>query len=250
MNTQRISKFVNDIFYDIVEDDKVREQKEELRIHLTERVGDYMAAGLSFDEAFDAAKDGLGDPEELTSGFERKRCVVLDELDEDYGLNIHVRLNRLVPKLAALAPFIYIILGITQNSWMPEWWTWGWWTWGWVIIPMAGIVSSGPNIGFHSITALSPFIYILLGVFFGWWLWGWLIIPVSAILFSTGGKKKKRRKWKRKETSRIIEIHKGDKTIKIDKATGIIEIEKDGETKTIKIVNVPGVGEVEVERGN
>ncbi|MCL2664914.1 MAG: hypothetical protein FWE82_04820 [Defluviitaleaceae bacterium] len=34
------------------------------------------------------------------------------------------------------------------------------------------------------IIALSPFIYILLGVFLNWWAWGWLIIPVSAIFFT------------------------------------------------------------------
>ena len=231
MNTQRISKYVNDLFYDVVESDKVREQKEELGIHLTERVNDYMAAGLSFDEAFETAKDGLGDPEELISGFERKRAVVLDNLDEDYGVNIRVRFNRHMAKLLPLAPFIYVILGLTQDSWQPYWWTWGWWTWGWVIIPMAGIISSG--IGLHVIPGLSPFIYILLGVLFGWWAWGWMIIPISAILFTTGRKKKKKKRWK--DTGRIIEIKKNGKTIKIDKATGSVEIEKDGNTKTIKI---------------
>ena len=229
MNEQRISKFVNDLFYDVVENDKVREQKEELRIHVTERIHDYMAAGLSFDEAFDAAKDGLGDPEELISGFERKRAIVLDDLDDEYGVHIQVRFKRLMFKLVPLAPFIYAILGITQSHWQPEWWTWGWWMWGWVIIPMIAIMSSG--IGTHTITALSPFIYVLLGVFFGWWLWGWLIIPVSAILFSNNmgrRKRKKKKKWKSKDTDSIIEIKKGGKKIIIDKYTGSVEIEKDG----------------------
>jgi len=216
---------VNDLFYDVVENDKVREQKEELHIHLTERVNDYMAAGLSFEEAFVAAKDGLGDPEELISGFERKRAIVFDDLDEDYGVNIHLRFNGLMAKLVPLAPFIYILLGLTQNSWMPEWWRWGWWTWGWVIIPMTAIASS--EIGLHTITALSPFIYILLGVFFGWWALGWIIIPVSAILFSSGcGCKKKKKKRKKKTTCGIIEIRKDDKIIKIDKAAGTVEIDR------------------------
>ncbi|MCL2216374.1 MAG: permease prefix domain 1-containing protein [Defluviitaleaceae bacterium] len=158
MNEQRISKLVNDLFYDVVENDRVREQKEELRIHLAERVNDYMAAGLSFDEALQAAKDGLGDPEELINGFERKRAVVLDNLDEDYGVNIQFRFNRLMAKLVPLAPFVYIILGVTQSSWYPEWWVGNWWAWGWVIIPITAIVSSG--IGLSTITALAPFIYI------------------------------------------------------------------------------------------
>ena len=228
MNTQRISKYINDIFYDVVETDIVREQKEELRIHLTERVSDYMAAGLSFDEAFEAAKEGLGDPEELISGFERKRAVVLDDLDEEYGLNIQLRFNRLMPRLIPLAPFIYIILGLTQNTWMPEWWTWGWWAWGWIIIPVLAIVSTG--IGLHKITALSPFIYILLGVFFGWWLWGWMIIPISGILFSSWRKPNKQKRKKKKKTiineEGDIIIKKDDKIIKIHKATGSIEIER------------------------
>ena len=239
MNMQRISKYVNDLFYDVVEDDKVREQKEELRIHLTERVNDYMAAGLSFDEAFEAAKGGLGDPEELISGFERKRAVVLDDLDEDYGVNIQVRFNRLMVKLVPLAPFIYIIIGLTQDRWMPDWWTWGWWAWGWVIIPITAIVSSG--IGLHKIPALSPFIYILLGVFLGWWVWGWLIIPISGILFSTGRKKKKKKK-RVKAVGGIIEIEKEGKIIKIDNAAGTVVIEKDG--KTIKINKASGDFEI------
>jgi len=226
MNEQRISKLVNDLFYDVVENDRVREQKEELRIHLTERIHDYMGAGLSFDEAYEAAKDSLGDPEELISGFERKRTVVLDDLDGDYGVHIQVRFKRLMLKLVPLAPFIYIILGLTQSHWQPEWWTWGWWTWGWVIIPMIAISSSG--IGINIIPALSPFIYILFGVFFGWWLWGWLIIPIASILFSTKTRRKKRKR--RKYINSIIEIDKGDKKIIIDKYTGSIEIEKDGKT--------------------
>jgi len=215
---------VNDLFYDVVENDNVREQKEELRIHLTERVNDYMAAGLSFDEAFDAAKDGLGDPEELISGFERKRAIVLDDLDQDYGINIQMRFKRHMTKLVPLAPFIYIIMGITQDFWQPEWWTLGWWAWGWVIIPIVPILSSG--IGLQKITALSPFLYILLGVFFGWWAWGWLIIPISGILFATGSKKKKKKKKKIKDDGRIIEIVKEGKKIKIDKFSGTVEIEK------------------------
>jgi len=224
MNDKRISKLVNDLFYDVVETKEVREQKEELLIHLTERVNDYMAAGLSFDEALEAAKDGLGDPEELISGFERKRMVMVDDLDGDYGIHVQMRFKRIMLKLAPLAPFIYIILGITQDQWQPEWWTWGWWTWGWIIICVIPILSSG--FGFHKITALSPFIYIVLGVFLGWWAWGWIIIPISGILFSAAPtKKKKKRKHRITETT--IEIEKNGKKITIDKATGNVTIERE-----------------------
>jgi len=34
------------------------------------------------------------------------------------------------------------------------------------------------------VIALSPFIYIALGVAFGWWAWAWMIIPVSGIFFA------------------------------------------------------------------
>lgn len=211
MDERRIYKLVNDLFYDVVENDTVREQKEELRIHLTERVNDYMAEGYSFDEALKAAKDGLGDPEELISGFERKRAVVVDDLEEDYGIHIQLRLKRFVLlKLVPLAPFIYIILGVTQSWWMPGWISVSWWFWGWVIIPVIPIVSSG--IGRHTIVAVAPFIYVLLGVFFGWWLWGWVIIPVSAIMFSTGssGGKKKRKKKKKKKPDVILDAIEED----------------------------------------
>jgi hypothetical protein len=214
MNKQRIYKLVNDLFYDVIENENVREQKEELYTHLTERVNDYMTEGLSFDEALQAAKDDLGDPEELVSGFERKRMVVVDDLDEDYGVHIQLRFKRLLFKLVPLAPFIYILLGVTQHLWQPDWWTWGWWTWGWVIIPMIPIMSSG--MGFGKLVALSPFIYILLGVFFGWWLWGWLIIPIFGILFSSsGGKKKKKKKKKKIVSSVVIDIDDGDVEIRI-----------------------------------
>jgi len=222
----RISKFVNDLFYDVVDTEIVRDQKEELFTHLSERVNDYMAAGLSFDEAFGAAKEGLGDLDELINRFERKKAIVVDDVDDDVGIKINIRFSRLMMKLVPLAPFIYLIMGLTQNSWMPEWWTWGWWSWAWVIIPIVAILSSG--IKANAITAISPFIYILLGVFMGWWLWGWLVIPISAILFSTGSSSKKKKKKKKSQVNKMgntIEIEKDGKKVIIDKTTGNIRIE-------------------------
>jgi len=142
MKEQRIFKLVNDLFYDVVENDKVREQKEELRIHLTERVNDYMTEGLSFEDALIAAKNGLGDLDELISGFERKRVVVVDDLGDDYGVNIQLRVSRPFAKLVPLSPFIYIILGLAQSHWYPEQWAGNWWAWGWIIIPVSAILFS------------------------------------------------------------------------------------------------------------
>jgi len=33
------------------------------------------------------------------------------------------------------------------------------------------------------LTAISPFVYLLLGAAFGWWAWAWVIIPLSSIMF-------------------------------------------------------------------
>jgi hypothetical protein len=199
MREKRINKLINDIFYDVADTEEVREQKEELRIHVTERVQDYMAQGMDFDSALAQARDGLGDPEELINGFERKKVVVVEEVDDDYGINFNFRVSRLFTKLVALSPFIYVILGATQNSWRPmlPFEIWNWWMWGWVIIPVFGILSSG--IGLNTFTAISPFVYVALGFILGgnWWLWGWVIIPASGILFSGGGCGKKKKKKKK-----------------------------------------------------
>ncbi|MCL2501081.1 MAG: permease prefix domain 1-containing protein [Defluviitaleaceae bacterium] len=199
MHEKRIAKMVNDLFYDIVETDEVREQKEELLIHLTEKTQEFMKKGLSFDESLAAARASLGDPDELVGGFERKRAVVVEEVDDEYGVNVHFRVGRMFTKLTPLAPFIYILMGVFQSSWRPllPFDVWNWWTWGWVIIPVFGILSSG--IGTHTITALSPFIYVTIGIIYGgsWWAWGWMIIPISGILFSSGGGKKKKKKKKK-----------------------------------------------------
>ena len=77
--------------------------------------------------------------------------------------------------LAALSPFIYLLLGAV----------FGWWAWAWVIIPICGIIGT-PMAGWIKLTGMSPFIYILLGFLFGgsWWAWGWMIVPICGILSS------------------------------------------------------------------
>lgn len=242
MNTQRISAMVNELFDDVIENDKVREQKEEILTHLTERVADYMAEGFSFDDALERAKNDLGDLGELLNGFERKATF---EFNDDIHFHVDVRnswsnvWNSAWVKLASLAPFIYVIIGIAWSFWVPEWWEWRhWWWWGWVIIPVIPIIGSGKNI-LRKIPALAPFIWFLLGIFLGgrWWLWGLLIIPISGILFS-GGKKKKKKKSKVVHEDGSIYIEKPGKKIRIDNQNGTIDIEKEG--KRIKINNLTG----------
>ena len=84
--------------------------------------------------------------------------------------------------LPALAPFIYVVLGLMLGGWF--------WAWGWVIIPVSSIVSV-PMPFWVKFVSLSPFIYVMLGMFFGAWAWAWMIIPVSGILGS-GVKRSKR----------------------------------------------------------
>jgi len=213
MYEKRIAKMVNDLFYDIVESPEVREQKEELCNHLSERVSDHMAAGHSFEDALLMAKAGLGDPNELVEGFERKKIVEWDSLDDGYGLNLHFRVSSLFTKLTSLTPFIYVILGLTQNSWMP--WLgvdFNWWGWGLFIFPVLGILGNG--FSWNTLTALSPFIYIILGlsqntwqpalgVDFNWWLWGWMIIPICGILFTPHGGRRRRKKRRKHMRVRV-----------------------------------------------
>jgi len=34
------------------------------------------------------------------------------------------------------------------------------------------------------ITALTPFIYLFLGLLFGWWAWAWVIFPIVSIIYA------------------------------------------------------------------
>jgi len=201
-----IAKWVNNLFYDVEDTNEAREQKEELRIHLMERVADYMNRGLPFDEAFATARESLGDPDELISGFERRKPVEIEDFDEDYGFKLNFRIKHLSMKLVSISPFLYIILGVTQSRWM-EWLPFelpNWWLWGWMIIPVFGILSSG--IGRYTLVSVAPFVYIFIGIMLGgtWWLWGWVIIPIAGILFSGGKSKRKKHKKRKKAKVRFV----------------------------------------------
>lgn len=172
MNDIRIRQYVDEIFKDVKMTDKALEQKEELTVNITERVRDYMREGLSFDAAFDTAKNIVGDTEELTAPFERAEANRPNTPPlVSSGAEVKPRLPFYGWQLAALSPFIYVLMGFL----------FGWWAWGWIIIPLAGILGS-PIPFWTRIVAMSPFVYVFLGFFFGWWAWAWVIIPMAGIL--------------------------------------------------------------------
>ena len=185
MNNQRIVDWVDGLFAGFAQTDEVREQKEELQTHITDRVKEHMANSMDFDRAFAMAKEDLGDLDELLASFERKKGkkkVKDDTFDDEFG-----KKKKKKDKwgwqnqygLVAISPFIFIGLGFA----------FGWWAWAWMIIPVSAILFSGSwgkKGDEYKLVALSPFIYLALGFAFGWWAWGWIIIPVPAILLGTG----------------------------------------------------------------
>ena len=201
MDHTRITNMLEELFIGIPETENVREQKEELRVHLTEQVNDYMAKGFTFEDAFRRAKDDMGDLDELVAEFSREISSFDTTVEEfvnqkkkDQIMKQQKKIKKLqnlskrrrytqkysgLSKLIALSPFIYILMGVLIPGWRV-------WAFGWMIIPVSGILFEGSK---HTsrrriIISLTPFIYILLGMFFGWpfWLWGWIIIPVTAII--------------------------------------------------------------------
>jgi len=185
MNDIRIIDWVNHLFADVEQTDRVLEQKEELQIHLTDRIKDYMANAMNFDEAFRLATEDMGNVDELKEGFQAKKADFRknkedwdddwDEEDWDENEDSEQSGGFFNWKLTALSPFIFLLLGFAFD----------WWSWAWVIIPVTGILSSGMGKGL-TLVALTPFIYVTVGIIFGgwmsWWAWGWVIIPVSGIL--------------------------------------------------------------------
>ena len=167
-NNKRIVDYLDNLLEGYEQTPSLLEQKEELEIHLTERMQDYMAKGLTYDEAFNASVRDLGDISALVSAMQ----PVMSDNDchgkrsiYDYAL-----------VLSSLSPFVYIALGMLFGGFF--------WAWGWVIIPLSGLLFIRQwNV---ILVGATPFIYVLLGLFFGWWAWGWLIIPVSGIVFIAG----------------------------------------------------------------
>ena len=173
MDRQRIISFVNQLFEDVPKNKSVIEQKEELMSHLEERIADYMAGQNSFEDAFQRAKDDLGDVEELVKEFKKGDSKKKKKRKKH-------RSKRFPYILTPLSPFIYILLGVIIPGWQV-------WAVGWIIIPMAPILETA--ISSKSLTVLvglTPFIYVGMGILIGgwFWAWGWIIIPIAGIVLS------------------------------------------------------------------
>ncbi len=67
----RIRGYVEEVFSDITETEQVREVKEEVAIHLIEKVRDYQSNGSSEEEAFHEAVSSLGDMGELVENLRK-----------------------------------------------------------------------------------------------------------------------------------------------------------------------------------
>ena len=187
MDRQRIISFVDKLFEDIPNSKLVIEQKEELRSHLEERIADYMARQIPFEDAFRKAKDDLGDVSELTKEFAKKV-----EPKKDFAKKAEHRKKRgkrrrtgvrakwnFPHMLTALSPFIYIMMGFILLDWR-------FWAIGWIIIPVSGIIAEAiSRRKLHILTGLAPFVYVGLGILIGglFWAWGWIIIPMAGIIF-------------------------------------------------------------------
>ncbi len=173
MNNERIRKYVDEIFKDVLQTGAVKEQKEELTINLSEKLSEYMKNGQSLDEAFNSVVAEMGDTHELTLGLERATKIIDAPVTVVTGAEHKSSWFRNFDgyKLTALAPFIYIMLGYLFDGWALCW----------VIIPLTAIWSAPTHRNYKWI-ASSPFIYYIIGMLFDGWTLGWIIIPVSAIL--------------------------------------------------------------------
>jgi len=180
MNNSRIQIFLDELLSSYQQTPELLEQKEELLSHLTERVQDNMAKGLTYDQAFDATIRDLGDVKALLTDIAPAQTAppphTTHQAEHETGKQrrkgMRKTIDRFILPIVALSPFVYLILGVA----------FGWWAWAWVIVPMTGVmITRNWRV---IISGLTPFIYFLLGWFFGWWAWGWLIIPISGILFT------------------------------------------------------------------
>ena len=174
MDRQRIISFINQLFENVPKSKLVFEQKEELRSHMEERIADYMESQIPFEEAFQKAKDDLGDAGELVKEFEKKGGSKKKKKGKKK------RGKRFPYVFTPLMPFIYVLLGFMIPGWQI-------WAIGWIIIPVVPILETAlSKRSLPVLVGLTPFIYVGLGILIGgwFWAWGWIIIPVAGILFS------------------------------------------------------------------
>jgi len=218
MNNIRVKDFLDQLLDKYEQTPSLLEQKEELITHLTERVEDHMAKGLTYDQAFNATIRDLGDVNALVADIApiKAKSDYYSTQDSSHGFphghergfsHDHSRSNSNAPTpwegtgtgtetadwphhttrrprfkihprtasmLTSMSVFVYVILGIL-SPW-PQWWAWGW-----IIIPLSSLLFI-PNFKVIFVSA-TPFIFILLGMFFGWWAWAWVIIPLASLTF-------------------------------------------------------------------
>ena len=186
MNNMRITRFLDELLDKYEQTPSLLEQKEELASHLTERVQDHMAKGLSYDEAFDATITDIGDVSALVAGIApEKEDTNHTKSEKKKGKKKDKKKGRkkadLATMLTALSPFVYVLLGLVIGGWF--------WVWGWVIIPVTAILAHADGYR-EKIVSITPFVYVAIGLlgFWGWrwWAFGWIIIPVSAIVLFVG----------------------------------------------------------------
>lgn len=194
MNNKKIAEFINEIFAGVPATEKVREQKEEINVNLTEKIKEYMFEAYTFDEAFDKAVKNLGDVNELLANFAQgsngtqgadlnqsvsSRTVGNTEaVKEDYSFGEFptgkYASNENKPNEDASPSYTKPAIDAAREDAARD--------------AGAGIHRESDYKGKAKIVSLAPFIYILLGFGFGWWAWGWIIIPMSAIVFTGDNK--------------------------------------------------------------
>ncbi len=74
---ESVRYYVRGLFRGMPETERLAEQREELETHLSDRIADVMATGVSFDEAFAGAVDSLGNLEELVETMSGQRRNIL-----------------------------------------------------------------------------------------------------------------------------------------------------------------------------
>lgn len=78
--SESIRYYVRGLFRGIPESARLTEQRDELALHLTERIADAAAAGVPFEESFSRAVESLGNLEELVETMVGQKRKILARL--------------------------------------------------------------------------------------------------------------------------------------------------------------------------
>jgi hypothetical protein len=142
----KIKKYIDSLFSDIHETKQLKELKEEVSANLMEKVNDYIANGTSEENAFEKAKDELGDMNELIEGLKKvsinkKESAIMNDLGLDrkhiigylaastillFGLMtsaiVYLKDKDIIHTTGLLMPFfivavaLYVYFGLTQET--------------------------------------------------------------------------------------------------------------------------------------